>query len=174
MDIKDIMGIKTDGKGSVPKKPKTVTEKKPDGVSREVWQIMKGQTGSHDVLAPVVPTHAGLKDKRKVITSRKIAWSWQPFKNSARSDTLMLKHWVKTGASGSILPGSNGGDVGGDAGGGDAGDDHAVATTAAVIRLTGLYRRPKGAGSIKPAPNARGLFRVCLLDTPDAADDLTR
>jgi len=114
MDIKDIMGIKTDGKGSVPKKPKTVTEKKPDGVSREVWQIMKGQTGSHDVLAPVVPTHAGLKDKRKVITSRKIAWSWQPFKNSARSDTLMLKHWVKTGASGSILPGSNGGDVGGD------------------------------------------------------------
>jgi DNA methyltransferase 1-associated protein 1 len=26
----------------------------------------------------------------------------------------MLKHWVKTGASGSILPGSNGGDVGGD------------------------------------------------------------
>ena len=26
----------------------------------------------------------------------------------------MLKHWVKTGVSGQMLPGSNGGDVGGD------------------------------------------------------------
>ena len=112
MDIKDIMGIKGDAKGAGGKKQKQVTEKKPEGVSREVWQIMKGQSGS-DTLAPVVPTHAGLKDKRKVST-RKIAWSWQPFKNSARSDKLMLRHWVKTGTGGSILPGSNGGDVGGD------------------------------------------------------------
>jgi hypothetical protein len=43
-----------------------------------------------------------------------VAWSWQPFKNSARSDALMLKHWVKTGTGGTMLPGSNGGDVGGD------------------------------------------------------------
>ena len=110
MDIKDIMGIKGDAKGAA-KKTKGVSEKKPEGVSREVWQITKGQ--SSDALAPVVPTHAGLKDKRKV-SARKVAWSWQPFKNSARGDQLMLKHWVKTGAGGAVLPGSNGGDVGGD------------------------------------------------------------
>ena len=110
MDIKDIMGIKGDTKGAA-KKTKGVSEKKPEGVSREVWQITKGQSG--DALAPVVPTHAGLKDKRKV-SARKVAWSWQPFKNSARGDQLMLKHWVKTGAGGAVLPGSNGGDVGGD------------------------------------------------------------
>ena len=110
MDIKDIMGIKGD-KAPAPKKAKEATQKKPEGVSREVWQITKGM--KQDALAPVVPTHAGLKDKRKVST-RKVAWSWQPFKNSARSDSLMLKHWVKTGTGGTMLPGSNGGDVGGD------------------------------------------------------------
>ena len=111
MDIKDIMGIKGDAKAPAAKKSKGPAEKKPEGVSREVWQITKGMQG--DALAPVVPTHAGLKDKRKV-QARKVAWSWQPFKNSARSDNLMLKHWVKTGVSGQMLPGSNGGDVGGD------------------------------------------------------------
>ena len=111
MDIKDIMGIKGDAKAPAAKRSKGPAEKKPEGVSREVWQITKGMQG--DALAPVVPTHAGLKDKRKV-QARKVAWSWQPFKNSARSDNLMLKHWVKTGVSGQMLPGSNGGDVGGD------------------------------------------------------------
>eukprot|EP00740_Mantoniella_antarctica_P016596 CAMPEP_0181373774 /NCGR_PEP_ID=MMETSP1106-20121128/15592_1 /TAXON_ID=81844 /ORGANISM="Mantoniella antarctica, Strain SL-175" /LENGTH=176 /DNA_ID=CAMNT_0023491563 /DNA_START=271 /DNA_END=797 /DNA_ORIENTATION=- len=110
MDIKDIMGIKGD-KGPAAKKMKEATQKKPEGVSREVWQITKGM--AQDALAPVVPTHAGLKGKRKV-TARKVAWSWQPFKNSARADTLMLRHWVKTGTGGTMLPGSNGGDVGGD------------------------------------------------------------
>ena len=110
MDIKDIMGIKGD-KGPAAKKMKEATQKKPEGVSREVWQITKGM--AQDALAPVVPTHAGLKGKRKV-TARKVAWSWQPFKNSARADTLMLRHWVKTGTGGTMLPGSNGRDVGGD------------------------------------------------------------
>lgn len=110
MDIKDIMGIKGD-KGQAPKKVKEATQKKPEGVSREVWQITKGM--QQDAFAPVVPTHAGLKDKRKV-SARKVAWSWQPFKNSARTDNLLLKHWVKTGTGGTMLPGSNGGDVGGD------------------------------------------------------------
>jgi len=49
MDIKDIMGIKGDAKGAA-KKTKGVSEKKPEGVSREVWQITKGQSG--DALAP--------------------------------------------------------------------------------------------------------------------------
>lgn len=114
MDIKDIMGIKgAAGGGGGAKKQKTTAEKKPEGMSREVWQISRDRQSQQEALAPVVPTHAGLKDKRKV-SARKVAWSWQPFKNSARVDDLMLKHWVKTGTGGTLLPGSNGGDVGGD------------------------------------------------------------
>jgi len=113
MDVKDIMGIKGEGKATA-KKSKGPAEKKPEGVSREVWQITKDAKQSGDALAPLVPSlGAGLKDKRKV-QARNVAWSWQPFKNSARSDDLKLKHWVKTGVSGQMLPGSNGGDVGGD------------------------------------------------------------
>ena len=111
-DIKDIMGIKASAKAPAAKKQKTAAEKKPDGISREAWQIMRDNQQT-DALASVVPTHAGLKDKRKV-SARKVSWSWQPFKNSARTDNLMLRHWVKTGTGGTLLPGSNGGDVGGD------------------------------------------------------------
>ena len=45
MDIKDIMGIKGDTKGAA-KKTKGVSEKKPEGVSREVWQITKGRAAT--------------------------------------------------------------------------------------------------------------------------------
>ena len=45
MDIKDIMGIKGDTKGAA-KKTKGVSEKKPEGVSREVWQITKGRAAA--------------------------------------------------------------------------------------------------------------------------------
>ena len=111
MDVKDIMGIKGEGKATA-KKSKGPAEKKPEGVSREVWQITKDAKQSGDALAPLVPSlGAGLKDKRKV-QARNVAWSWQPFKNSARSDDLKLKHWVKTGVSGQMLPGSNGGEGG--------------------------------------------------------------
>jgi len=102
---------------------------------RLVWQITKGMAGQ-DALAPVVPTHAGLKDKRKVST-RKVAWSWQPFKNSARTDTLMLKHWVKTGTGGTLLPGSNGGDVGG----GASHSSPARLNSGHLVHKTGPYNR---------------------------------
>ena len=86
-DIKDIMGIKGSAKAPAAKKTKGPAEKKPEGISREAWQIMRDN--QPDALASVVPTHAGLKDKRKV-SARKVAWSWQPFKNSARTDNLTL------------------------------------------------------------------------------------
>ena len=66
MDVKDIMGIKGEGKATA-KKSKGPAEKKPEGVSREVWQITKDAKQSGDALAPLVPSlGAGLKDKRKV------------------------------------------------------------------------------------------------------------
>ena len=40
MDVKDIMGIKGEGKATA-KKSKGPAEKKPEGVSREVWRIRR-------------------------------------------------------------------------------------------------------------------------------------
>lgn len=160
-DFKDMLGIprenpNANASGLGTKKSKK--EVKPKGMSREVWQIVRGNQSSHsqggmqglhsqgggedkangggmvDALVPLVPTHAGLKTKRKV-SARKVSWSWQPFRNSARTDGLMLKHWVKknigaaaatggkdgaAGTGGKLLPGTGleatgyGVDIGGD------------------------------------------------------------
>ena len=56
-DIKDIMGIKGSAKAPAAKKTKGPAEKKPEGISREAWQIMRDN--QPDALASVVPTHAG-------------------------------------------------------------------------------------------------------------------
>ena len=63
MDIKDIMGIKGDAKAPAAKKSKGPAEKKPEGVSREVWQITKGMQG--DALAPVGSSARNSGNSRK-------------------------------------------------------------------------------------------------------------
>ena len=85
--------------GTKPRRGRAATAKPPKGVHREVWQITQDQNplGDGDARAAVVPTAIslhGLKDKRK-ITARTVTWQWQPFRNSARTDQLQLKHWVK-------------------------------------------------------------------------------
>ena len=165
-DFKDMLGIPRanpnttgGGGGGGPGKTKKASSKKetkPKGMSREVWQIVRGNQSNGpnsngpggggggggdaeknavaDKMTSLVPTHAGLKMKRKV-SARKVSWSWQPFRNSARTDGLMLKHWVKknigaganggkdgavAGTGGKLLPGSGleatgyGVDIGGD------------------------------------------------------------
>jgi hypothetical protein len=71
MDIKDIMGIKG-ATGPAAKKLKDTSQKKPEGISREVWQITKGM--QQDALAPVVPTHAGLKVGLQLTPRGSLAW----------------------------------------------------------------------------------------------------
>ena len=121
-DAKDILGIPRGGAsgGTKPRRGRAATAKPPKGVHREVWQITQDQNplGDGDARAAVVPTAIslhGLKDKRK-ITARTVTWQWQPFRNSARTDQLQLKHWVKKAVGGAqpTLMGTNGGDVGGD------------------------------------------------------------
>lgn len=121
-DAKDILGIPRGGGGSGArtKKSRAAAPKPPKGVSREVWQITQNQSSlvDGDARAPIMPTAlalAGLKEKRK-ITARTVTWQWQPFRNSARTDQLMLKHWVKKAIGGAqpTLMGTNGGDIGGD------------------------------------------------------------
>jgi len=152
-DFKDMLGIPRENPNAgLAKKASSLQKKevKPKGMSREVWQIVRGNqqqamksgimanavnggggggggSGDHammmmmgekgvDALASLVPSHAGLKTKRKV-SARKVSWSWQPFRNSARTDGLMLKHWVKKNiGAAAAVGGKDGGGVAGTGG----------------------------------------------------------
>ncbi|KAK6937230.1 DAMP1, SANT/Myb-like domain [Dillenia turbinata] len=92
MDAKDILGL--------PKTPLTIpqekksrppkdSQRKPDGISREVYMLTGG-------LAPLMPSLdvSNLK-RRPQSENEKITWQWLPFTNSARKDNLQLYHWVR-------------------------------------------------------------------------------
>ncbi len=78
--------------------------KKPKGMSREVFSLLsKGK----DSIIPAVQTnkvtaYAGLQKKRTSGVRGK--WSWAPFKNSARTDSLEICHWVRSDINHSDYP----------------------------------------------------------------------
>lgn len=91
MDAKDILGIPKSFPGSQEKKPRPQKEpqRKPDGISREVYALTGG-------MAPLMPTIEVSHLKRKsAVDKEKITWQWLPFTNSARRDNLQLYHWVR-------------------------------------------------------------------------------
>ncbi|KAG0742048.1 hypothetical protein G6F57_003690 [Rhizopus arrhizus] len=86
-DIRDILQINNSSKEFIQKKPKQTVEKRPDGISRELYQLI----GGAPPVAFVKPTFkTKLQNKQKATP-----WVERPFSNSARSDGLILKHWVK-------------------------------------------------------------------------------
>ncbi|KAG8653321.1 SWR1-complex protein 4 isoform X3 [Manihot esculenta] len=91
MDAKDILGLPktplpiTQEKKSQPKKD---SQRKPDGISREVYALTGG-------LAPLMPSIDTTQLKRRPPSDEKITWQWLPFTNSARKDNLQLYHWVR-------------------------------------------------------------------------------
>ncbi|XP_042034510.1 SWR1-complex protein 4-like isoform X2 [Salvia splendens] len=91
MDAKDILGLP---KNTLPmqekkSKPPKESQRKPDGISREVYALTGG-------LAPLMPAIDANHLRRKVQTeNEKITWQWLPFSNSARKDNLQLYHWVR-------------------------------------------------------------------------------
>ncbi|KAL2535217.1 SWR1-complex protein 4 [Forsythia ovata] len=91
MDAKDILGLP---KNALPiqekkSKPPKETQRKPDGISREVYALTGG-------LAPLMPSVDVNQLKRKAQSeNEKITWQWLPFTNSARKDNLQLYHWVR-------------------------------------------------------------------------------
>ncbi|XP_059649774.1 SWR1-complex protein 4 [Cornus florida] len=92
MDAKDILGLpKTPLSLSQEKKsrPQKDSQRKPDGVSREVYALTGG-------LAPLMPSIDIAQLKRRAQTeNEKITWQWLPFTSSARKDNLQLYHWVR-------------------------------------------------------------------------------
>ncbi|XP_020593164.1 SWR1-complex protein 4 isoform X2 [Phalaenopsis equestris] len=91
MDAKDILGLPKSFPGTQEKKPRPLKEpqRKPDGISREVYALTGG-------MAPLMPTiEVSHLKRRSVADKENITWQWLPFTNSARSDNLQLYHWVR-------------------------------------------------------------------------------
>ncbi|XP_035823971.1 DNA methyltransferase 1-associated protein 1 isoform X2 [Zea mays] len=94
MDAKDILGLpKTPFSSSQEKKsrPPKEPQRKPDGVSREVYALTGGVG-----MPPLMPTiEASHLKRRPAAEKEKVAWQWLPFTSSARTDNLQLYHWVR-------------------------------------------------------------------------------
>ncbi|KAM0971448.1 hypothetical protein ACFX13_019652 [Malus domestica] len=91
MDAKDILGLpKSTHPASQEKKSRPLKEsqRKPDGISREVYALTGG-------VPPLMPAVEPLQLKKRPPTDEKITWQWLPFTSSARKDNLRLYHWVK-------------------------------------------------------------------------------
>ncbi|KAI3980776.1 hypothetical protein MKX01_025341 [Papaver californicum] len=92
MDAKDILGLPKIPFGTNQEKktrPPKDSQRKPDGVSREVYALTGG-------LAPLMPSFDPSHLKRKSQAEKeKITWQWLAFTSSAREDNLQLYHWVK-------------------------------------------------------------------------------
>lgn len=92
MDAKDILGLP---KISLPisqekkSRPQKDSQRKPDGISREVYALTGG-------VAPLMPSvDVNQLKKRHQPENEKITWEWLAFTNSARKDNLQLYHWVR-------------------------------------------------------------------------------
>ncbi|XP_055818022.1 SWR1-complex protein 4 [Solanum dulcamara] len=92
MDAKDILGLPKNGPLMSQEKkarPQKESQRKPDGISREVYALTGG-------IAPLMPALDINQLKRRALSeSEKITWQWLPFTSSARKDSLQLYHWVR-------------------------------------------------------------------------------
>ncbi|KAL2621131.1 hypothetical protein R1flu_001336 [Riccia fluitans] len=99
-DAKDILGVRRKNSSAAPLNEKnrntTESHKKPDGMSRELFQLTGG-------LPPVIPSvgaaHIKKKKQQKAHEPRdpdtKMGWRMVPFTSSARVDNLALHHWER-------------------------------------------------------------------------------
>ncbi|XP_076958913.1 SWR1-complex protein 4-like [Bidens hawaiensis] len=93
MDAKDILGLPKNSLPIPPEKksrPQKDSQRKPDGISREVYALTGG------VPPPLMPSlDVNQLKKRQKTENEKITWEWLSFTSSARKDDLKLYHWVR-------------------------------------------------------------------------------
>ncbi|KAJ3037532.1 swr complex subunit, partial [Rhizophlyctis rosea] len=89
-DVQDILGIQRDSTPKPTKRPtaKLEREKRPDGLNREIIAL----TGGVPPLAQALP--AVYKEKPN-LNKRVTSWEWKSFTNPARTDGLVLQHWMR-------------------------------------------------------------------------------
>lgn len=98
-DIRDILGAGRVEKTEVVLKEKKERAKRPEGMSREAFALLGDQ---HPIMASHVPaTNNGMLKKADLMKPKPAlkatpTYQYLAFKNSARTDGLQLKHWIKT------------------------------------------------------------------------------
>ncbi|KAF9644509.1 hypothetical protein BDM02DRAFT_938105 [Thelephora ganbajun] len=95
-DIRSVLSVPdpTPGSSQQPQKKPTATSKRPQGISRELYELIG------DSVPSVVPQHSKARLKLKPNLGSgppRSRWEWREFKNGARTDKLRLNHWVKAG-----------------------------------------------------------------------------
>ncbi|KAF9539525.1 swr complex subunit [Mortierella hygrophila] len=84
-DVREIFQLKASDQVRRVQKP----ERKPDGISRELYGLIGNNVST---VAFNNPTY-----KPKLNVSKKaVNWTWRPFVNPSRDDDLVLQHWEKT------------------------------------------------------------------------------
>ncbi|KAF9975230.1 swr complex subunit [Actinomortierella ambigua] len=85
-DVRDIFQLKP-ASDQVRRAPRT--EKKPDGISRELYGLIGNNVSTVAFNNPAYKPKLNLRTKA-------VSWTWRPFVNPMRDDDLVLHHWQKT------------------------------------------------------------------------------
>ncbi|MEW5306645.1 MAG: hypothetical protein WDW36_009098 [Sanguina aurantia] len=99
-DIRDILGAGRVEKSEVVVKEKKEKAKRPEGMSREAFALLGDQ---HPIMASHIPigSNSGMLKKTDLMKPKHTSkatptYQYLAFRNSARTDDLRLKHWIKT------------------------------------------------------------------------------
>ncbi|KAI9664783.1 MAG: swr complex subunit [Bathelium mastoideum] len=89
-DVRDMLDLPRDGlaKTAAPKKKQKVTEKKPEGMARELYALL----GERAPPVSMIQEQKQYKQRPKR-PYRAAKWERTPFLNEARTDNLVLRHW---------------------------------------------------------------------------------
>ncbi|ORY75732.1 hypothetical protein BCR37DRAFT_170069 [Protomyces lactucae-debilis] len=89
-DVRDVLGIPSSSLAAGPPQKKQKPNGPAKGVSRELYNLLG------DNLPPTVAQHSGQPFKEKPRFKQKaVSWVRAPFKNGARQDDLVLRHWIR-------------------------------------------------------------------------------
>ncbi|CRG85371.1 SWR1-complex protein 4 [Talaromyces islandicus] len=86
-DVRDMLDLPADGQQPRPHKKQKVVEKRPEGITRELFALLGEK-------APPISLTEN-KYKLKKSNRRALPWQMTEFKNDARQDGLVLKHWQR-------------------------------------------------------------------------------
>ncbi|KAG5297492.1 DNA methyltransferase 1-associated protein DMAP1 [Histoplasma ohiense] len=89
-DVRDMLDLPADGGPPRPHKKQKVVEKRPEGITRELFALLGERA------PPIALNENKYKGRRKWVSKLKVTpWVMAPFENSARSDGLVLRHWQR-------------------------------------------------------------------------------
>ncbi|KAK2763939.1 DNA methyltransferase 1-associated protein 1 [Arachnomyces sp. PD_36] len=99
-DVRDMLDLPADGQSSRPHKKQKVIEKRPEGITRELYALLGERA------PPIAINENKYKGRPKWMSKIKVRpWQMAPFTNQARNDGLVLHHWQrKTDASNAAPP----------------------------------------------------------------------